>query len=267
MPAPQIASQNGEKNEEKLRILCLHGFRQSSDNFKGRSAALRKRLSAVADLIFIDGPFVLPHFNPDGVEAFDNKVVRNEKARVHNGWKQARPRRAWLVTPEQYLQQTTTEEAIFDKDQYQRQICGWEESYTVLNRVLDEHRPKIDGILGLSQGAAIAAALASLESEKPEAQKRFRFVILCSGYIAADPCVRKLLQGWRRNQEGGISMPSLHIHGASGIDRQLGDADWGPLAQCFDKMFRIEYEHSGGHYIPSDGATVDCMTNFLRSLV
>ncbi|EFN56380.1 hypothetical protein CHLNCDRAFT_57621 [Chlorella variabilis] len=44
----------------RLRILCLHGFRQTARNFEGRTHGLRKRLRDVAEFVFVDGPHQLP---------------------------------------------------------------------------------------------------------------------------------------------------------------------------------------------------------------
>jgi len=43
----------------KLRVLCLHGFRQTAGGFFGRTRAFRKALKSEADFEFIDAPVVL----------------------------------------------------------------------------------------------------------------------------------------------------------------------------------------------------------------
>jgi hypothetical protein len=55
-PTPQ------QPRRRKLRILCLHGFRQNGSSFRGRTAALAKRISSLADLVFVDAPHPLPFF-------------------------------------------------------------------------------------------------------------------------------------------------------------------------------------------------------------
>ena len=49
-----------QPRRRRLRILCLHGFRQSGSSFRGRTAALARRLAPVADLVFVDAPHSLP---------------------------------------------------------------------------------------------------------------------------------------------------------------------------------------------------------------
>ena len=45
----------------RLRILCLHGFRQNAHTFMGRNAGLIRRLSSIAQLVCVDAPHELPH--------------------------------------------------------------------------------------------------------------------------------------------------------------------------------------------------------------
>ena len=44
----------------KLRILCLHGFRQTGVALKARLSSFAEAVSDIADLVFIDAPHALP---------------------------------------------------------------------------------------------------------------------------------------------------------------------------------------------------------------
>jgi hypothetical protein len=44
----------------RLRLLCLHGFRQSGAGLAGRLAAMRQRLEGIAELCFVEAPHALP---------------------------------------------------------------------------------------------------------------------------------------------------------------------------------------------------------------
>ncbi|GLI64783.1 hypothetical protein VaNZ11_008187 [Volvox africanus] len=48
--------------QRRLRILCLHGFRQTGKQFQGRTCALRKKLRDLAEFVFVDAPHSLPFF-------------------------------------------------------------------------------------------------------------------------------------------------------------------------------------------------------------
>ncbi|GIL76485.1 hypothetical protein Vretifemale_6158 [Volvox reticuliferus] len=54
------AAASGE--QRRLRILCLHGFRQTGKQFQGRTCALRKKLRDLAEFVFVDAPHTLPFF-------------------------------------------------------------------------------------------------------------------------------------------------------------------------------------------------------------
>ncbi|TKY52324.1 Rhodanese domain-containing protein 6 [Spatholobus suberectus] len=67
----------------------------------------------------------------------------------------------------------------FDPLQYQQQTDGYDISLSHLKNVFSQEGP-FDGILGFSQGAAMAA-LVSAQQEKLKGEMDFKFVVLCSG--------------------------------------------------------------------------------------
>jgi predicted sulfurtransferase/predicted esterase len=256
----------------RLRILCLHGFRQTGRNFRGRTAALQKRLKEYVEFVFVDGPYRLPfvvqpkmsELNCEASEVV-SKMLNTSGARD--------PKRAWLVTPQQLSHlQITSEESVtiddkgssyqFDTNQYKFQTEGWDESYSVLNDALERMGP-CDGILGFSQGAAIAAAMAALESKSQNLSKRFKFVIICSGYISAVPEHRVALNEWR--DQGGVPLPSLHLYTADAeADRQIVPSESTALWECFQPQQRTLLRHGNGHLIPSTKAAAARVLHFLE---
>ena len=85
----------------RLRILCLHGFRQSAGSLRGRTAALARKLADLAELVCIDAPhplpFVLKHASmeeaskcgdPSEQELQDGNAVHREQRSLE---KPARP--------------------------------------------------------------------------------------------------------------------------------------------------------------------------------
>lgn len=98
---------HGAREGRRLRILCLHGFRQSASSFRGRSSALAKRISCLANLVFVDAPHMLPHF-VKGADACscirDAELDGSSERQSHtcqHAFAQQRPRRAWLLEPAQ----------------------------------------------------------------------------------------------------------------------------------------------------------------------
>lgn len=248
------------------RILCLHGFRQTSQNFRGRTSALRKRLKHSAEFIFIDAPHALPtiHQNKairdDTIPALESTVLSTDRDSEVK-----RCRRGWLVTPEQYRQTNAVHFQDIDDQQYQKQTAGWEESLEVLENILaNDDGLSFDGVLGFSQGAAVAAVLAALECQRPVESRRFNFVILCSGYISALPDHRELLQNWQA--AGGIPLPSMHVFGAGQQDRQVGESDSEDLMQCFKTELVRVLRHEAGHLIPATRQATAQMAEFIASV-
>ena len=45
---------------EKLKILCLHGYRQNAESFKSKLGSFRKISSKYADLKFVEAPHTAP---------------------------------------------------------------------------------------------------------------------------------------------------------------------------------------------------------------
>ncbi len=68
MPQDAVAGQTSMVEQEqsqgekvrRLRILCLHGFRQSASSLRGRTAALARKLADLAELDYVDAPHPLP---------------------------------------------------------------------------------------------------------------------------------------------------------------------------------------------------------------
>ena len=250
------------------RILCLHGFRQTSQNFRGRTSALRKRLKHAAELIYIDAPHKLPliyqnkELSSDQTPVAEVSAERNKTTNPENSntSEVRRFRKGWLVTPEQYNTAVHVED--IDDQQYQKQTAGWEESLALLENALTTQGP-FDGVLGFSQGAAVAAVLAALECQRPVNARRFKFVIICSGYRSAVPEHRDCLESWK--QSGGVPMPSLHIYGASQLDRQISQLDSEGLVESFIEQDKMVIRHDSGHLIPSSREITFQISEFIKS--
>ena len=46
--------------KQKLKILCLHGYRQTSTTFYEKTGAFRKMVGKLCDLVLIDAPHLVP---------------------------------------------------------------------------------------------------------------------------------------------------------------------------------------------------------------
>jgi hypothetical protein len=113
-----------------------------------------------------------------------------------------------------------------DQEQYTRQTAGWNKSLESL-QAFDAAYGPFDGVMGFSQGAAIAAALCVLQQlglqeltdhdsdmgcvrsgQQGLVKSRFKFAILASGFLSPCPEHAEALQ-----HVGLLQMPSFHIFG------------------------------------------------------
>ncbi|PRW45114.1 rhodanese-like domain-containing 6 isoform X1 [Chlorella sorokiniana] len=62
----------------------------------------------------------------------------------------------------------------------------------------------------------------------------------------------------------GVALPSLHIFGGGGGDRQISTEESAALAGCFHPAQRTEGRHSAGHLIPSSGPVLAALREFLQ---
>ncbi|CAH9145007.1 unnamed protein product [Cuscuta epithymum] len=256
---PVVVQQNGTKMPRRLRILCLHGFRQNASGFKGRSASLAKKLKNIAELIFIDAPHGLPFIYQ--LPSLDHKCNFTSSSLSNNDTPPSisgcNRKFAWLVA-HGYIPDNNSDwkasDSKFDYLQYQKQTEGLDKSLSYLKTKFSEEGP-FDGILGFSQGAAMAALLCA-NKEKLKGEVDFRFAILCSGFAVNrdGDC-----------QQGSINCPSLHIFGnEKGCDRQIENQASKQLASMFDEGCSVVIEHDFGHIIPTRSPFIDQIKDFLH---
>lgn len=246
------------KRNNKLRILCIHGFRQSGVQFRGRTAALQKKLKGVADFYFVNGP----HTVHDTLKVEDVETERGS---------QTRPRFSWLVNHSNNQQcSDNIEEPLslphstkskiaslnikYPPTQYIAQCDGWEASRNLILQIIAKEGP-FDGILGFSQGASVAAAIAANFFSKAvpngslaDTRTPFKFVILCSGFLlpASDIAMDEVRDGKKV-----IHCPSLHIFGDNTQhDRQIACTESEILSEAFSPDEKVVVKHPFGHIIP-----------------
>ncbi|KAK9673374.1 hypothetical protein RND81_12G163600 [Saponaria officinalis] len=238
---------------KKLRILCLHGFRQNASSFKGRTASLAKKLKSMAELVFVNAPHELPFIYQS--TNFLNDSISSPPQHEPPPTGTCNKKYAWLVSPDFRSKKENDWEKIstpFDPLQYQHQTEGVEESLSFLKSVFAKEGP-FDGVLGFSQGAAMTALLCAQKS-KNVSGLNFRFVIMCSGFAIN-------LEGY---SEGSLTCPSLHVFGAGGGDRQISSSFSRDLASFFEDGCRVIIEHDSGHIIPTRPPYIDEVKEFLR---
>lgn len=197
-------------------ILCLHGSYQSGEIFSGKLKMLQKRLRGIAVLYFVDAPHV-----PEDASGGDRGRCWWQK-----GAQRGQPHPHWAQQ--------------------------WASSQDILRGAL-RHAERVgrpfDGVLGFSNGAAVAAMLLAglADSGSPALP---RFAILCAGYLPT------ALQGAQ-----ALDVPSLHVVGSA--DEQVPLEQARPLQQLF--LQAQEYLHDQGHLVPQRAADCEVFVNFIRA--
>jgi predicted esterase len=136
----------------KLKVLCLHGYRQNGKIFRERSGGFRKLFKKHIDFTFVTAPHDIPE---------DLNLARPEEER-ERGWWFSRPGKTYHA---------------MDKTE----ICtGYEESLQAVKEVFRTEGP-FDGVFGFSQGASFGSLLCTLRDD-PTASITFKFAILVAGF-------------------------------------------------------------------------------------
>ncbi|MCL7036798.1 hypothetical protein MKW94_023602 [Papaver nudicaule] len=254
--APENFEGHGNRPSKKLRILALHGFRQNASSFKGRTASLAKKLKDIAELVFIDAPHELPFVYQPRTTETNTCSSELETRKGPPPLEKCKKKFAWLVA-EDFNFSTGKDWKIadqpFDPLQYRLQTGGYDASLAYLKDVFSKLGP-FDGILGFSQGAAMAASICGRRG-KSDDEIKFKFAILCSGFLLET----------KDFERGLINCPSVHVfgNGGQGKDRQIARNTSMELANKFEKSCSLIIEHESGHIIPTQSPHIDHLKAFL----
>ncbi|XP_015736461.1 esterase OVCA2 isoform X1 [Coturnix japonica] len=202
-----------------LRLLALHGYRQSERRFRQRTGALRKALRGHAELVTLDAPHLVPGCDDE---------TNDDPPR---GW--------WFSRP-----------GSFEASEAADEPAGLEESLRVVATAMEERGP-FDGLLGFSQGAALAAMLCSLRARGDP-----RFPVTFAILVAAFPSRSPAHQHFYRQP---IALPSMHVVGDT--DAVIAAHLSTELARCFVEPVIVT--HPGGHFVPVAAPQKEAYLQFL----
>ncbi|MED6216612.1 Rhodanese-like domain-containing protein 6 [Stylosanthes scabra] len=126
--SPQMPKGDDVRPSKKLRILCLHGFRQNASSFKGRTSSLAKKLKKIAEFVFVDAPhelsFIYQTTSAEDVACESSPLPSSPPPPSEN----CRKKYAWLVAPNFDGSSDINwkvAEGPFDPLQYQQQTDGY----------------------------------------------------------------------------------------------------------------------------------------------
>ncbi|KAL5249365.1 hypothetical protein ACHWQZ_G018282 [Mnemiopsis leidyi] len=132
----------------KLRILCLHGYRQSEVSFREKTGGLRKALKSLADFEFIRAP---------------HSVHEEENS---YSWFYSNPATHHILTYN-CLDSSTEDPGFDDSVKY------------ILHHISDNG--PYDGVMAFSQGACLTSMLCTMKRTEP-ALSQLSFVMLFNGF-------------------------------------------------------------------------------------
>lgn len=257
--------------KQPLKILFLHGYTQSGSLFHAKSRALLRHLQTLFPLHEIipsypTGPIRLDPADVPGQQPSPGSP--DEKIQIFGWWRQSE-----TACPPLY--------------------SGIEDGLTTIARTLRDEGP-FDGVIGFSQGAALAAMVASLletgrrdsfdafedgiaasrertEYDGPVAKgieypvsfagidhPPMKFVICYSGFRAPGP-------RYRGFYEPEIQSPVLHVLGSLDAVVEHGRT-WQLIEACegdAEDKGRVVW-HPGGHFLPSQRPFLDAAARFIK---
>ncbi|KAL7823595.1 hypothetical protein AOLI_G00221420 [Acnodon oligacanthus] len=222
-----------------LRILCVHGYRQSGGSFREKTGALRKLLRRHAELDFITAPHQVPQNPPNPQNPADDSQDQEKTSNVSDD------QRGWWFSDVQARS--------FDATQECESSLGLEESLDAVRVAVKDMGP-FDGILGFSQGAALVAMVCALQERQLEPAFNFRFAILVAGFRSA--CA----QHQHFYEDLQITLPSLHVFGKE--DKVIPEQMSRDLLPVFPGAHVLI--HPGGHFIPAASALRQIYQEFLQ---
>eukprot|EP00941_MAST-03F_sp_MAST-3F-sp1_P001521 g1521.t1 len=144
-----------EKNLQKLRILCLHGFRTNGAILKFQCRDFVRTLSDKAEFVFVDAPF---------------------KARG---------------PPEQIIKKLFPSEEV--REWWNKNITTGKYEGAIESIKYIESLGNFDGVLGFSQGACLAELLLAYQN-KNKTKTTFKFGIINCGFHPKDETFRKIIE-------------------------------------------------------------------------
>ncbi|KAL2868449.1 alpha/beta hydrolase [Aspergillus lucknowensis] len=255
-----------------LKLLMLHGYTQSGPLFHAKSRALIKHITKAFPLHEISAiyptaplrlnPADIPGYSPQegsGSASGDNNSSNEESEPESYGW---------------YTRSNTADPPLY---------VGLEDGLDAVAKVLTEEGP-FDGVIGFSQGAAMAAMVASLlEPKRQDAFVHFsslspdveEFVYPSSFSKLNHPALKFALcySGFRSPgdryrafyENPSIQTPILHVLGSLDVvveesrSRALIDACAGDP----ESEGKVVW-HPGGHFLPSQRPYLDAAVRFIR---
>lgn len=264
-PLTTMAPNPSASTRQPLKLLMLHGYTQSGSLFHAKSRALIKSIQKAFPLHEVSAiyPTAPIRLLPSDIPGYEPSSEGNPDNEIESyGWW----RRSNTANPPLYT--------------------GLEEGFAAVGRTLKEEGP-FDGVIGFSQGAALAAMVAALlEPGRKASFKHFsgistdgaagiaipapfgeeefqhpqlKFAICYSGFRSPGARYRAFYE------EPAIQTPVLHVLGS--LDALVDESRSRALIEaCAGEPEKegLVVWHPGGHFLPSQRPYLDAAVRFIR---
>ncbi|KAJ5909896.1 hypothetical protein N7504_004539 [Penicillium tannophilum] len=259
-----MATKSAAAARQPLKILMLHGYTQSGNLFHAKSRALIKHIQKAFPLHDVSAsyPTAPIHLKPSDIPGYEpsnaSSVEPEETIEAYGWW-----RRSNSANPPLY--------------------SGIEDGLATVAKTLTEEGP-FDGVIGFSQGAALAGMVAALlEPGRKDAFAHFekggeglsypasfsdaagfshpplKFAVCYSGFRAPGPRYRGFYE------HPAIQTPVLHVLGS--LDAVVDESRSRTLIHACvgnpEKDGSVVW-HPGGHFLPSQRPYLDASVQFIR---
>jgi len=208
-----------ETASQKLKILCIHGYRQNGEVFRTKTGSFRKMVHKWAQFIYLTAPHKV--IQVDNMDALENTDVGQ------------------AIDEEQYGWFFNRDDKTYRGIRKGGPAIGFEDSVDLIEQAFEKEGP-FDGVMGFSQGACFVGLLCDLQHRGLTKHIKFDFAIMASGFKSQSlPHMKYYMDT--------INLPTLHIFGESDkvIPTEMSEA----LSNCFENPLVVR--HEGGHYLPA----------------
>lgn len=216
------------------KVLCLHGFLQNGKIFSEKSSGIRKALKKInISTIYLDGPTNLLKSDLP-FEIDDEKWKEYTDISMNKSW--------WY-----HVEDLNIEDAL---------------------KTVKEHIEKegpYDGVLGFSQGGALAAILTNKIKELVPEHPYFKFSILISAYPFTTTELGTTL---KEKQADYFKVPedlttkTLFIYGSA--DNHVPASRSILLSSYYPEALVKSIEHDGGHFVPNKKPLIKQVVEFVE---
>lgn len=146
-----VSSTSEPQIREKLRFLCLHGYRQNGDAFKSKIGSFRKSISKYAEFVFVSAPHSA---TVDAAADAGGSAASKASSTVSKG-----DQLSWWFNKA---------DGTFAGKNRSGPADGFEESVRLVEKVWQGSDGPFHGLLGFSQGGCFVGLLCGLVARGSE---------------------------------------------------------------------------------------------------